>query len=740
MKDFLKGAIYVGLFAVPFLTLYVENDFFFPFITGKNFAFRIIVEVVLGLWVLLALVDKDYRPKFSWILASFTALIGTMAVSTAISEHFVTAFWSNFERMDGYITLLHMYAYFVVLASVMRSKEVWIYFLRTSVIVASFVALKGLSQFAAADGGSRVDSTLGNAAYMAVYMLFHLFILAYLATQTRDILNRIVYGLLGVMFVFVLLQTGTRGTFIGLLVGSFVTIAYIALFAIQQKQIRRYAVGSVVALILLIAGFMSVKDAAYIQNSPALSRIANINVMADLQTRSMIWAMSFEGIKERPLFGWGSGNFNYVFNSQYDPRIYSQEQWFDRVHNIFFDWLIAGGVFGFIAYFSLFAAILYYLLWRPYFKNDTSFTVFERAVLIGLVAGYLTHNLVVFDNIVSYIFFGVILALIHSRVGQPIQKLQKVSIPNAIIIQVCTPVVAVLIAVTVYVCNVPGIVVAGELIDGFRYVNTDPSTALTHFKNALNEESFATQEVTEQVAQQAMNIMRNPAISNDVKAAYATLAEENLNRMVKEKPGDARLHVFFSGFYRSANQLEKAKEHIDIARSLSPNKQAIILQQGAIALAQNNMVVARDYFKYAYELDTRNEEALEFYLASLFYLKETETANVLLEQATDTFKDRLARNDFFVGAVHDAGDFGFLADLYERRVVTENGNPQEWASLAFVYYQLKDVDKAVNTLDRAAKAFPSFAPTAACFANNITAGRDPQLGCVATTTPQTPNL
>jgi tetratricopeptide (TPR) repeat protein len=375
------------------------------------------------------------------------------------------------------------------------------------------------------------------------------------------------------------------------------------------------------------------------------------------------------------------------------------------------------------------------LVWRPYFASDTTFTVLERAVLLGLLAGYLTHNLVVFDNIVSYIFFGVMLALIHVRVSRPIASIQSFSVPNPITAQVIAPIVAIVVGVMVYVGNVPGIIASGQLIDGFRVVNTNPREALVHFENALDQESFAQQEVVEQLAQQAMNIVRNPAVPNDVKAAYAALAEEQLNRMVKEKPGDARLHVFFSGFYRSSNQLDKAKEQIDIARELSPNKQAIILQQGAIALALNDMEGARDYFKYAYELDTRNEEALEFYLASLFYLKDTETANQLLVGASETFKDRLARNDFFVGAVHDAGDFNFLADLYERRVAESAVSPQEWASLAFVYYQLKQNDKAIETLSRASAAIPSFAPIAACFTNNITAGREPQLGCVATSSP-----
>ena len=146
MKDILKGLIIAGLFTVPFLTLVVADTYFFPYITGKNFAFRIIVEIVVGLWVILALLDKTYRPRFSWLLASFGALLVVMLAATLGAKHIPTALWSNFERMDGYVTLVHVFGYFVVLGTVLRTKTLWTYFLHTTLAVASLVAMKGLAQ------------------------------------------------------------------------------------------------------------------------------------------------------------------------------------------------------------------------------------------------------------------------------------------------------------------------------------------------------------------------------------------------------------------------------------------------------------------------------------------------------------------------------------------------------------------------------------------------------------------
>ncbi|MES2966738.1 MAG: O-antigen ligase family protein, partial [Patescibacteria group bacterium] len=392
MKDILKGVVFIGLFAIPFLTLYVENDFFFPFITGKNFLFRIIVEVVLAAWVMLALYDSTYRPRFSWILGTFGILMAVMLVASLQAEHVSTALWSNFERMDGYVTLIHVFAYFVVLGSMIKTPKMWSYFLHTTVMVAGFVALKGLSQLGA--GTTRVDSTLGNAAYMAVYMLFHIFFLMYLFVQTKVTPYRVVYVLLLILFVYVLLQTGTRGTAIGLVTGSIAMVAYIAVFGARFKQVQRYALGALVAIVVVAASFIAARDTAFIQSTPAFARIANIDLGSDLKIRSVIWGMSVEGVKERPVLGWGQGNFNYVFNEQYDPKLYGQEQWFDRVHNIVFDWLIAGGIVGLLSYFSIFAALFYYLVIKPWRQPEQSLSVVERGILVGLIVGYVTHNLV----------------------------------------------------------------------------------------------------------------------------------------------------------------------------------------------------------------------------------------------------------------------------------------------------------------------------------------------------------
>jgi O-antigen ligase/tetratricopeptide (TPR) repeat protein len=732
MKDILKGLVIALLFAVPFLTLYIADSFFFPYITGKNFAFRIIVEAALGLWLVLALLDKTYRPRFSWLLASFGALLVVMLAATLGAKHISTALWSNFERMDGYITLVHVFIYFMLLGTMFKSKTIWQYFLHTSLAVASLVAMKGLAQLS---GSSvRVDSTLGNAAYMAIYMLFHIFITMYLFVQTKVTPYRIIYGLLIVMFVYVLLQTGTRGTAIGLAAGSLAMVAYLGLFAARLPQVRRYAFVAVAGLAILFGGFYAVRDTEYIQNTPSLARIANIDLGNDLRIRSIIWGMSLEGVQERPVLGWGNGNFNYVFNAQYDPRLYEQEQWFDRVHNLVLDWLIAGGVLGFLAYVSVFLALFYYLVVRP----TEAFSVTERAIIFGLLVGYLTHNLVVFDNIVSYIFFAVILGLLHSRVADDRPLFADIKIPESLTTQIVAPIVVVATIALIYMVNVPGISAARGIITALQ--TPDLSARLTAFEELLAEDSFGKQEITEQFAQQAMSLATQQ-VDPAVKEKFLASAEKALADMVTEKPGDARLHVFLASYYRAVGNQERAREELVLAREFSPKKQAIIIQQGIVELAAGNNPAAVAFLKEAYELDTENDEAKEYYVSALMYAGEVETANELVAASDEMFLDRLAQSDFVLSAANIAQNYGLMATLYERRLAVDGSVAQNWASLAYVYYQQSNasgtdaltkkqlVDKAISTLSRGATAVPTFAPTASCVSENLRNGRAPELGC-----------
>jgi O-antigen ligase/tetratricopeptide (TPR) repeat protein len=725
MKDVLKAIVIGGIFAVPFLTLYVENDYFFPFITGKNFWFRIIVDVSFVAWVLLALYEPKYRPKWSWLVGGFGALLVVMFFANLFGAHTSSSFWSNFERMDGYVSLVHTFMYFVILGSVMLNEKLWRRLLNVSLAVAFAVALYGLAQYTGVvDGTNRIDSRLGNAAYMAVYMLFHIFIAFWLFVESKKVHMKMLFALLAIMFTFVLIETGTRGTAIGLAVGVFVMSGYIAIFGKQFKEFRKYAIGAFVLLLLVVGGFVAGKDTDFVQDNKNFRRIANIS-LEDLEIRSIIWGTAIQGAAERPLLGYGQSNFNFVFNANYDPRLYAQEQWFDRGHNIFIDWLITGGALGLVAYLSIFVAFVWYLLFRPITRNDESFTVLERGVLLGILAGYFTHNLVVFDNIISYIFFAIILGLVHSRVGTPIPQITNAKVDNAIITQFAAPVLTVVLFVGMYFAHSPGMLAAGDIIDGFR--EPDPLERLEHFKRAIDRDSFAYQEVVEQLAQQTITIVRDQRIDTDTKDLYASYTEEQINKLIEWKPGDARIHVFAGTYYRSVGRFDQAAVEMARARELSPKKQAVIIQQGFVELSRNNLEAAIRYFEDAFLLDERNLEAREYYAAALIQAGRGEEAIALMD--SPKVKSRFARSDYLISNANRAGMTDFLLELFETRVADSPDVVQNWATWAFLQHQNGDKEGALDTLKRGSERLPEFVPLANCVSDNIENDREPTEGC-----------
>ena len=732
MKDFLKAVVYGSIFAIPFITLIVANDLFFPFITGKNYTFRVLVGIMFFAWIIVALLDARYRPRWSWVVGGFGILLLVMFAANLTGAHPPTSFWSNYERMDGYVTLVHMFLYVLVAGTMLRTQKQWTWFWYTSLAVATAVALHGLGQSLGLieGGGSRVDSRLGNAAYMAIYMLFHIFLAFYLFVRDSRWVPRVLFALAALLFVYVLLQTGTRGTAIGLAVGVGVMTLYIAIFAARFPQFRAYAIGATAIFVLVVGGFLAARNTELVQDNRTLSRIANINLQEDLEVRMTIWNVAWQGVQERPVLGWGQENFNFVFNQYYDPFLYDQEQWFDRVHNIFLDWLIAGGVLGLLAYLLLFGSAVYYVVRYTSRREDEKdgFTVLEQGVLVGLLASYLTHNFVVFDNIVSYLFFASVLAMIHSRVAREIPALSSWRVPKDVVKQMVAPVVLVVAAGTIYYVNVPSLQAASYILNAMR--SEDVNERREWFVEAFERAgSVGQQEVAEQMTQAALRVAQATQLPESARQSFVAQTELVMQQVDADKPGDARIAVFKGSFYRGVGALDEAQEAFAQSRELSPKKQSVIMQQGVTELQLQNLDAALEFFAEAFTLDERNDQARQFKVATLYRLEELEDARSLFAAGDDSFRRDFARDQFALQSVAQAEDYETLAKLYELRVEQDSSDTQAWTSWAVSELEQGDTAAAISVLEQAGEAIPEFAEAAACYASNIAAGRDPEDGC-----------
>src|SRR3989344_1619374 len=301
-----------GLFILPVFSLIVSSSLFFPFITGKNFFFRTAVEILFFLWVMLAVFDKNYRPKKSPLLFALIAFLIIISLAAVFGENFYRSFWSNFERMEGLISHLHFFAYFLILSNVFKKKDFkWLFaaMLVVSVIMSIYAYLQFSGKVAVHQGGTKLDATLGNSTYLAIYIIFHLFLLAWFFINTSNIWLRFLFAFLFIFELPIVYYTMTRGAVLGLF-GALVLFVGIMGFLSRAKKVRYYFFGTLGVFLVAAALFIIFKDSNFIRSKPTLDKIASISLtQGTVESRLTIWKMSFEAFKENPILGWGQENF-----------------------------------------------------------------------------------------------------------------------------------------------------------------------------------------------------------------------------------------------------------------------------------------------------------------------------------------------------------------------------------------------------------------------------------------------
>ncbi len=670
-KQILRNIIFTGLFLIPFVPFLVSSSLFFPFITTKAFAWRIIVEIIFATWVLLALLDTDYRPRKSLILYAVSSFLVVIGLADLLGVAPLKSFWSNFERMEGFVTLLHLGMFFVTISSIFNEtdwKKWWNASLAASFLMASYGILQITGLKTINQGGVRVDGTLGNAIYLAVYMLFHIFIaMLFLRREWKRVALRWVYGLLILTQTFVLYYTATRGAILGLLGGLFI----LAMLNVRNKEdhlVKKTSIAVLVGLVVLVGGFAIFKNATFITNSPVLSRftsLASLNTEnLKRQGRYFVWPMALEGFKERPLLGWGQENFGYVFQEHYSPEMFTLEPWFDRAHNIFLDWAVVGGSLGLLSYLALYLALLY-LVWK-----SKQFSHAEKSILTGLVAAYFFHNFFVFDHLISYILFFSLLAYVHYRTRGEISWIQPIAESSVKV--VALPIVVILLIISLYFVNIKPITTNFFLIEALKSVHTPGETtaAIQHFKKAYNTSRLGRPEVVEHITANSAAVVTGD-ISTEEKNMFFSFAKDAVLKQTKDLEKDARYKLITGSFLSSFGFLDEALTYLERAKELMPGKQQIYFEIGAVYINQKEPIKALEAFREAYELAPEYAEAKLIYLIGAIYAGDRAVESKMINQLTEkevVFDDRI------INAYHSNGRADKVRDLLLSRARLDPSN------------------------------------------------------------------
>ncbi len=443
----------VFLYLIPLGVYIVLTNSLFPFIVGKYAWFRALTDlafIFFLLGILLAPQDVKRLKIFERLSAlaknPLAVAVGIFTIIFLLAGFFGIdpsfSFWSNFERGEGGLQILHLSLFFILLAVLMKEEENWRTLFWFALAGGALMALYGIAAGLGlngyiggkfSDSGFRFAGSIGNPAYVAAYAIFMMFYAAYLAVSYYKkvstwavsiggrtfILGFFVFPLALIAgFFVVFLLAATRGAFMGLAAAILAALAYLGL---SVKSWRKWFLISAAAVVILLSAGVYFKDEPFIQKLP-FARIFDISFSAKTwQDRTYIWNMAWEGFKARPILGWGPESFLNVFDRHFDTRYFNPKEgfgaWFDRAHSIYFDYLVETGVLGLLSYLGIFAAFAWLFGKSHKRQTDGASLGFRllavNALMIMAPVAYLVQGIVLFDvwpiylNVFMFLAFAV---------------------------------------------------------------------------------------------------------------------------------------------------------------------------------------------------------------------------------------------------------------------------------------------------------------------------------------------
>jgi len=596
---------------MPLIPAVVLPSQAYPFVTGRNYLFRIMVELLFTGHLLLLLLGskgkEKYTPKNSWISLSLILFFVVVGVANFFGENPERSFWSTLVRMGGYVTLMHLMAFFFSAATFLNKSQDWQKFFKISLIVSTFIALYGLAQYFGLYPINRgpnyfVDATFAISIYLGSYLAVHMFVLVWLALTASKKTN-IFYGVLFLLHFIVFVASGSRGVFVGCLGGILVGLSLLVVK--YKKKILSPRIFFGLLAFFVVAGIVDYNSKISIFNRFKLETITK-------NPRLISWAVSMEAFKDNPMLGVGQENYHIVFNKHFDPTLNHSKQWYDRPHNIVLDWIISAGIIGLMSYLLLYVAFFMTL-------KRTKLDIYNKTILIAMVAAYFLQNIFLFDHLVSYLFFFAILLYVHIS-SEPINvvslfSLEKIQSKLSQIVnklnlsKLYSPVsyfLAIIIVMgsmsIIYHYNIRELIVGQDYFYGALSPKTDIIKRLKFSKKYFNEEVIYTSETRRYFLKFVKRVSKVSKLPAKLKQEFYNLAMREMKKQLRKDPNNALTQVSMANFLLSHRKMFEALPYLIRALELSPTRPKILKNLGIVYLFKKQYQMAFKYLEKSYNL------------------------------------------------------------------------------------------------------------------------------------------
>lgn len=413
---------YLIIFLIP---LYVNPNLVYPFNTSKITILILLVslQAIFYFWSLFK--QKEFKFKINYLHIILFIFFSILTLSSLLGVDKINSFFG----WKDYVSLVPLY--FLGLFSlflgflIKKDKKILTRVFTISLIASVLVML--LYYFLNADNPFyRQGSTLGNNSYLGTYLMFNIAFGFGLFFYFKKGWQKILIAMLTLFIALcpLFINTGIflgkvnlkeaianpmlfSGIAHGAILGLILTILFsisLSLIILSRKKVFRMiglALFIIFSTSILYIGFQLRNDE---------SKIYQIYVTEKSDNRFLAWDIAKEGFKDKPILGNGFNNYIYNFQTYYNPKIYREEnsvEKFTYPHNVFWQYASDGGILG----LSIYLILLLGLLFVFYIKDEDREITKIKIILGSLLIGYFVSNLFIFDTIVTYLMFFLLIGL-----------------------------------------------------------------------------------------------------------------------------------------------------------------------------------------------------------------------------------------------------------------------------------------------------------------------------------------
>lgn len=580
----------------------------FPFVTTKVWFFQTFIAVAFALYVVVLLFDRKYLPRPSLLSSAIALFLFATLISVYAGVDSVRSLWSVHERMLGWVNMAHFVAFYILILGLFRTKKermfLMVWFLLLSIPNSIVVMIQKRVPGFFLSNSDRPVGLLGNAIYVS---FFGVYVMAFAALtfdymvraykKNRDRAKKwITYGYVTGASVAVIAaalagiaasMSNSRSTTLGL-AAMVVWATSVVAVASASKKVRKGALTLLILMGLLVSIVVIGNKSPALAEAPFVGRFANFSLATGSNdNRLFAWRVGIEGFKERPLFGWGLYNYSFIFNKYFEGnRLQSDtfnESWFDNAHNFYIDIAATGGVVGLASYLSIFIAALY-LCYRGW--QSGRLRLFEATVLSSLIVFHAVQNLFVFEHLISYINFFLLLGLIASFSGRARQvsrpPLKNVTIIASIVVTL------VITAGVIYKANVVQYQANRYMYTGLHalYSTGNAGPWYSDFKKAMALPTPHTDHIIEEMARALLGANIPAELVTPELREMAVYVVDGLQDSIDKHDFDvinrmllAEMWFFLGEFFPNEypDAFELADQHFTAAVDKSPERQQVLL-------------------------------------------------------------------------------------------------------------------------------------------------------------------